>query len=177
MSEAFQAKGYSIPQRIRYACSWPAGQRGGKRILGQCVAPQASADGSTEVYVVPTLDKPDMVLGVLMHELVHAAVGVEAGHGPAFKQACSKLGLEGPARQALPGAKLKAWLADIAAALGPYPHGAVNLDARKKQGTRMLKAVCPETGYTVRLSKKWAEMGLPISPAGYEMQLVDDNEE
>jgi len=38
----------------------------------------------------------------------------------------------------------------------------------------MLKAVCPETGYTVRLTRKWAEMGLPISPAGCEMQLVDD---
>jgi hypothetical protein len=26
----------------------------------------------------------------------------------------------------------------------------------------MLKAVCPACGYTVRLTKKWADLGLPL---------------
>jgi len=28
----------------------------------------------------------------------------------------------------------------------------------------MLKAECPECGYTIRLTKKWAEVGLPSCP-------------
>ena len=37
-------------------------------------------------------------------------------------------------------------------------------DRPKKQSTRMLKAECPECGYTIRLSKRWADMGLPSCP-------------
>jgi hypothetical protein len=67
----------------------------------------------------------------------------------------------------------------------PYPHGAITGrgeilvpptnpgdkpvilrpdDRPKKQGTRMLKAECPECGYTIRLTKKWADVGLPTCP-------------
>jgi hypothetical protein len=28
----------------------------------------------------------------------------------------------------------------------------------------MLKAECPECGYTIRLTKKWADVGLPTCP-------------
>jgi hypothetical protein len=38
-------------------------------------------------------------------------------------------------------------------------------DRPKKQSTRMLKAECPECGYTIRLAKKWAEVGLPSCPS------------
>jgi hypothetical protein len=145
-------------------------------VLGQCVAPEASADGNTEVYVVPTIAEPAKVLGVLVHELVHAAVGVRHGHKAPFKKACAALGLEGKATQALPGEALKRELAPVIELLGAYPHAPVNLDARKKQGTRMLKAVCPVSGYTVRLTRKWAEQGLPISPAGAEMVLEGEDE-
>lgn len=179
IAEWFSDAGYTVPAKIRFACSWPAGSRGGKKTLGQCVAPEASSDGHTEVYVAPTIDKPGEVLGVLAHELVHAAVGVRWGHKAPFRKACDKLGLIGPAKQALPGTALTARLERLADALGPYPHGKVDLNARKKQSTRMLKAVCPETGYTVRLTKKWADVGLPFSPAGVQMVLdaAEDGEE
>jgi hypothetical protein len=32
------------------------------------------------------------------------------------------------------------------------------------QSTRMLKAECAECGYTIRLTKKWADVGLPSCP-------------
>lgn len=176
LAPLFTRNGYRIPSKIRFACSWPAGSRGGKKVLGQCVAPEASADGNTEVYVVPTIAEPAKVLGVLVHELVHAAVGVRHGHKAPFKKACAALGLEGKATQALPGEALKRELAPVLDLLGAYPHAPVNLDARKKQGTRMLKAVCPVSGYTVRLTRKWAEQGLPTSPAGAVMVLEGEDE-
>jgi hypothetical protein len=48
--------------------------------------------------------------------------------------------------------------------LGPYPHAALTMSTKKTQGTRMLKAVCPSCGYTVRLTSKWANLGLPSCP-------------
>jgi len=32
-------------------------------------------------------------------------------------------------------------------------------DRPKKQSTRMLKTECSECGYTIRLTKKWADLG------------------
>src|SRR3989441_1526720 len=37
-------------------------------------------------------------------------------------------------------------------------------DRPKKQSTRLLKAECPECGYTIRLTKGWADLGLPTCP-------------
>jgi hypothetical protein len=41
----------------------------------------------------------------------------------------------------------------------------------------MLKAECPECGYTVRLAKKWADVGLPSCPTdGAYLALVGGGE-
>lgn len=186
MAPHFEAHGFKLPAKLRYSCSWPYGSRGSKKILGQCVAPDKSQDGSTEIYVVPTVDKPELALGILIHELVHAAVGVRHGHKRPFAAACTKLGLVGKPAQALPGPALQGEIKRVLEAVGDYPHAAVSLDGRAKQSTRMIKAVCPQTGYTVRLSRKWAAVGLPISPViiaddgsemgGCEMRLEEDNE-
>jgi hypothetical protein len=74
--------------------------------------------------------------------------------------------------------------------LGQYPHGAITGrgeilvpptepgdkpiilrpdDRPKKQSTRMLKAECPECGYTIRLTKKWADVGLPRCPTRWRL--------
>jgi hypothetical protein len=41
----------------------------------------------------------------------------------------------------------------------------------------MIKLVCPETGYTVRTTKKWLALGVPTSPAGCEMVMQGDEDE
>lgn len=173
----FTAAGYTLPANLKVACGFAPGARGGKA-LGVCISPKASAAGATEMFISPTVSDAVTALGILLHEMVHAAVGVEAGHGPIFKRACEKLGLEGKATSAMPGASLNAWLrSEVLPMLGAYPHAAVDPNARKKQGTRMIKLVCPETGYTVRTTKKWLEQGLPVSPAGCEMVPVEDEGE
>ena len=173
----FAAAGFPLPPDVKVACGFAPGARGGKA-LGVCISPKASAAGVTEMFISPTVSDALTALGVLIHEAAHAAVGVEAGHGPKFKAACAAVGLEGKATEAMPGSSLKAWLsAEVLPMLGAYPHAAVDLNARKKQGTRMIKLVCPETGYTVRTTKKWLEFGLPLSPAGVEMQPVADEDE
>jgi hypothetical protein len=172
----FRDAGYSLPDNLKVACGFAPGARGGKA-LGVCISPKASADGRTEMFISPVISEAITALGVLVHEMAHAAVGVEAGHGPAFKACASRVGLEGKATSAMPGSGLNAWLAsEVLPMLGTYPHAAVDPNARKKQGTRMIKLVCPETGYTVRTTKKWLEQGYPTSPAGCEMVPVGEDE-
>ena len=175
LAPLFTRNGYTIPDKVKVSCGWGAGSRGtSKKILGQCWAPEASAGGNHEIFIAPSVDKPVLALGVLLHQLVHAVVGVKYGHKAPFKAACDKLGLSGKATQALPGEALNRWLeTDLLPKLGAYPHDALNDAARKKQTTRMLKAVCPETGYAVRLSKKHADTGTPVSPAGVDAALKE----
>jgi hypothetical protein len=61
----------------------------------------------------------------------------------------------------------------IVAELGPYPHAALKPGTRiGKQGTRMLKLICPIHGYTLRTTRKWLEeLGFPSCPCGAEMEL------
>lgn len=170
----FEARGYSLPTALKVSCGWPVGCRGSKRVRGQCFSPAASKSGATEVFISPVEDDPLEVLGIAFHEGTHAAVGNEAGHGPTFQAACKRLGLEGKATSAMPGPDLRHWLkTEVLPMLGDYPHASVDFNQRKKQGTRMIKLVCPVSGYTVRTTAKWIKEGLPTSPAGYTMQPAD----
>ena len=36
----------------------------------------------------------------------------------------------------------------------------------KVQSTRLLKALCPDCGYVIRVTAKWVEVGLPVCPCG-----------
>lgn len=178
LSRKFSEQGYPLPENVKISCGFPVGSRGGKKILGQAISQAASAAGYHETFISPTISDPVLVLGVAAHEYGHHAVGIEAGHGPRFKAFCAAVGLEGKATEALPGANLRDWLAsEVLPMLGDYPHAAVDPSQRKKQTTRMIKLVCPETGYTVRTTKKWLEQGYPTSPAGCEMVPVEDSEE
>ncbi|MCH3755961.1 hypothetical protein LZC13_10090, partial [Campylobacter coli] len=59
---------------------------------------------------------PAQIAAILAHELVHAAVGIAAGHGKAFKRVAVGLGLVGPMRATTPGDAFLAAVAPILAA-------------------------------------------------------------
>jgi hypothetical protein len=112
------------------------------------------------------------VLSTLLHELIHAFVGIKAKHGKDFKLVAVKSGLEGKMTATTAGPELLARLETLAKTLGRYPHASLGLGGerlKKKQGTRMLKLQCPECGYQVRTTQKWIDIGLPICPCGAEL--------
>lgn len=177
MTRRLSEAGFTLPDQVKVSCGFAPGSRGGKKILGVCISPKASAAGNTEVFVSPTIEDPVEALGTLLHEAGHAAVGVEAGHGPKFKAFCAAMGLVGKATEAKPGPATAEWLREeVLPMLGAYPHAAVDPSQRKKQGTRMIKLVCPVSGYTVRTTKKWLAMGVPTSPVGMPMVVEADDE-
>lgn len=117
------------------------------------------------------------MLGVLVHELVHAVVPVDAKHGKKYRDVAVKIGLQGKMVHALPGELLQKRLDDLAVTLGPLPHARLNIergadnrgpaDRAKKQTTRMLKAECETEGcgFIVRVSgKQVKEIGPPHCP-------------
>jgi hypothetical protein len=172
MRPIFAEAGYTIPADMRFAVAFPsAGMRG--KAIGECWAPEASADGFHNIIIRADQATAADVLGVLVHENVHAAIGTKEGHGKTFRKAATKLGLTGKMRATEPGADLKRRLQTLAETLGSFPHAKLNWcdgggsDRPKKQGTRMLKAqcACDGCGYTIRITRKWADVGLPECPA------------
>jgi hypothetical protein len=163
----FQAAGYPIPKEVRFAIGFTSSGARGKSI-GECWDSKASGDKHSEIFIKPTESKPERVAGILWHELVHAAVGIKAGHKKPFKDAIKALGFEGKATQALPSElTLRTVIGPILKRAGKLPHSSLNtmVTSRKKQTTRLLKAECEECGYVVRVTKKWAELGLPYCGA------------
>lgn len=105
---------------------------------------------------------PTQIAAILAHELVHAAVGIAAGHGKAFKRVAAGLGLVGPMRATTPG---DAFLA----AAGSLPHARLNTGsettAPRKQATRCSSASARLSGYTIRTARRWLETAsAPLCP-------------
>jgi hypothetical protein len=173
----FEKLGLVIPEAIRFSIAFTSqGRRA--TVAGEVWPATATDDGHCELIVRADFADPLDVLGILVHQLVHAALPPDAKHGKLFRDAALRLGLEGPMRAALPGAALRERLNELAASLGPLPHARLNFDRvtqagieiadrPKKQTTRMLKAECLARGcgYTVRVAARWlSDMGAPHCP-------------
>ena len=169
LREDFEASGLPLPANIRFGFSTKG--KGTQR-TGECWHSPASADGAYEVFIRADQGDALDVLGILVRELVHAALPVEDSHGKKFKAAAAKIGLVGKMRAAVPGRLLEGRLHRLLEDLGPLPHAALDITwsafaKPKRQTGRMLKATCAggndesgdfkECGYTVRLASKWAK--------------------
>ena len=112
----------------RVSCGFPS--RGGeRRTVGQCFSAKVCEDGRSQVFVSPRIAESVDVLGILLHELIHAAVGVEHKHGKKFSQAARKVGLIRPWKATTVGTTLRPVLERFVVLLGPYPHAAIKLKA------------------------------------------------
>lgn len=167
----FADLGETVPA-VRVSVGWPGGRGKKNSVIGQCWASRAAADEVAQVFISPVLDDAAVILSTLAHELVHAVDDCKSGHRGRFAKIAKGLGLEGPMTATHAGEGLKERLSEVAADLGEFPHAALTpaLSGVKKQGTRMLKVVCPVDGYTIRTTAKWLEVGLPTCPCGTEME-------
>lgn len=167
-----------LPDTLRIGVGWTSGgARAASKVIGECYHPAAASDGVRSIIISTGAGLPDAeaVAAVLTHELAHAALDAGVGHKRPFVDLVRALGLEGKATATVAGDVWRAWAAPALEALGPYPHSTLTAGetGKKKQGTRMLKAAC-ECGYTVRLTRKWADAGLPICGACGVRMTCDD---
>ena len=123
---------YSYP---RVSCGFPS--RGGEvRTVGQCFSPKVCRDGRSQVFISPVVSGSIEVLGILLHELIHATVGVEHKHGKVFSQAAKSVGLVRPWRSTTIGETLRPVLNRFVTLLGPYPHAAIQMEAMQRVTSR-----------------------------------------
>lgn len=152
----------------RVSCGWPSkgGLPGNKRrVRGQCWDHSASGDGHAEIYISPVEAKAEEACDIMAHELIHALLGTAVGHKAPFGKVCKAIGLEGKVTATTGGPDFWAWAKPLLEECGPYPHAAITPGFKAKVAkTYLLKAECPECGYTVRLTKKWADMAVPACP-------------
>lgn len=179
-----KASGLRACPSVRIAFGFPSSGRGSNTI-GECWCPAASADRTTEIWIAPQFGLGDerRVADILAHEMAHALLGVEAGHGKVFAALVRSIGLEGDPTATIGGPAFWDWIDPILRwQVGPLPHGAHLLRALGRsdtprgrcpgpkyhhtpQTTRMIKCACDVCGYTARTSRKWLEAaGAPICP-------------
>lgn len=193
----FTEIGMPLPEKIHVSVGFGYGIRAeSKFILGQTWSRVASDDGVNHVFIGPQVGDPAEMLVTLVHELVHVADDNKSGHRGAFAEAATRLGFNGPMTETPPSTALAAELAVMAAELGEFDHGKLDVDLVRapapvpgvpvpaapgggkihsgpaKQGTRMIKLVAPDCGYAVRTTRKWIELGVPSCPHGVAMELA-----
>jgi len=112
--------------------------RGGlSRVIGQCVSPKVCADGKAQIFISPRIADSVEVLGILLHELIHAAVGCEERHGKKFSQASRKVGLVGKPTATTVGESLEKFLEHYILSSGEYPHAAIQIQQASAAGSRL----------------------------------------
>jgi hypothetical protein len=155
----FAGAGYPLPDKVRVSVGFTSTGARGKSI-GECWSDAASEDGYFEIFIRPNANSDARIADILTHELIHAAIGLEAGHGKAFKAAMNALGLEGRVTSTTAGEAWYVWALPILSALGPMPYGVLNdglSSAKPKQKTNLLKVECPDCGFLARVTRKHIE--------------------
>ncbi len=182
----FQTLGAPLPAQLRIAIGFTSSGRRSRRI-GECWDSQCSQDRHFEIFIRPDLgDSKDLmpmqVAEILGHELVHAAVGISAGHGKAFRRVAKGIGLVGQMTATTAGPEFERAMRPILQEAGPLPHGRLHLTAggsshssrRKKQYLRQIKCACINCGYTVHTTRKWLDLaGAPLCPKHGQMEVVE----
>jgi hypothetical protein len=163
--------GYVYPANTRVSCGFPKSSKGKNNSIGQCWTSAVSEDKTHEMFICPTQANPLRVCDILLHEMVHATIGVEHGHKRPFIKLARWLGLEGKITATVAGKDLGERIAKLLAAMPPYPHAPMHPTARTapKQVTALLKVACPHCGYIARVTAKWLDtIGAPICPCQNE---------
>lgn len=186
MAPMFAALNAPLPGRIRIAIGFTSTGQRGKRI-GECWDTSCSEDEHFVIFIRPDLVEsadlmPMQVAAILAHELVHAAVGLDAGHRKPFRDVAVGIGLKGPMRSTTAGPHFEKSVTPILDEAGPLPHArlrtkpdadssddgeapGIKTTAPKKQTRRHIKCKCGGCGYTARTSRKWLDLvGPPLCP-------------
>jgi hypothetical protein len=168
----FDSVGHPLPEKIETSCGFPSSNARSRknRAVGEWWSPKQSPTGKHQIFIAPQISESFDVFGVLVHELAHSATEGD-GHMGRFPSLVKSLWLEGKPSSTVIGSNFRTNFADLVASLGDYPHDGLTVPPKPKtQSTRMLKASCG-CGYTIRLTKTWADQGLPTCVCGGDFVL------
>jgi hypothetical protein len=173
--EFFNKPNRALP-KVAVSCGIP---KGSSKAIGQCWDPIASTDGTTHIFVCPSQECPITVLGILLHELIHACVGIPEGHTGQFASMARQVGLKGKLTATFveKNSTLFDQLHKMVSHLGEYPHKAMkkSVSSKKKRVVRKKYAKLVSTqdpDYFVKIEVSLLEIGIPKDPWGNELELA-----
>ena len=181
--DVIEMAGVTVPRsKLAASCGIPQGK---SSYIGQCWSESATEDGTAHLFVCPTvggetIEQKVQLLGILLHEMIHATVGVVHKHQGEFRRVARAVGLKGKltATTVAEGSDLHVELTLHAKKLGDYPHSRMlrkRAAATRPPAGAWIKFVSTtEDDYILRLSpKSFEEHGAPLDPWSQEM--VADN--
>jgi hypothetical protein len=182
--------GAEMPEKFQISTGWAKGG-GRKHSIGQCFDKTWTENGTYHLFICPTLahavgnmnDGCHGILETLLHELIHASVGIKEKHRGRFKEIAIAVGLEGKmtATGVNPGTILHGQLLTIESQLGPYPHAAMTkpiTENKKPPGGGWVKFYSEAAeDYILRVSPvALLTYGIPRDPWGEPMKTNADLE-
>lgn len=176
VTELFEPAGYTVPKNIRYTCGFPskAALANRSQRIGECWSDAASGDNTFEISVSPVIADGPRAADVLVHEMVHATVGLAAGHKGPFRKCAQAVGLTGKMTATVASEELKTKLSKIIEKIGPYPHAGLHArNGARTVSKGMVKVECPHCKaegerYIVRIGEHSLRRGNPICPVHNE---------
>ena len=177
----FSGKGYTLPPRN---CMIGVPYTAPSTAIGQCWDKAASKDGKTfPIFVCPSLgEDPVLLVGTLLHEMLHASVGLKAGHRGPFKKLWKEFGYVGKTTQVSVEPPSELWfkLSQIASQCGRYPHIPFLKRGRKLRKNEPWVRYQSENDeeYKVAVLDSIVEThGAPLDPWGDEMKRCKSKED
>lgn len=171
-AKLIEEAGQTVP-KTAISVGFPKG--GGKRVVGQCWAPELSVAGVSNIFVCPTLGDKSVV-AVLLHEQIHAAVGCAQKHRGMFSSTAKKVGFFPRWTMSNPGPELQQKIDAIYAELGDYPHDVMNVPSRKTgNGSRYRLWEC-QCGIKVRTASDDFVATCGLCEAEFVQQLAEKKE-
>lgn len=165
MRPYFERAGLTIPTKMRFGIGRLLGG-GSAQAIGRCHPHTWSKDGTAEITVDLSQDDSTTVGATIVHEMIHAHLKCEGGHGARFRRAMSHVGLVGNATATEPGPWLRDIVDHFVEERGTFPHAAMakNIPARRRKADAAgyLKLACPACHWAMRMTRKHLNVARPI---------------
>jgi hypothetical protein len=117
----------------------------GTNIFAVCLHSKCSATKFNEIYVTPSSTNSILILGAVVHELIHGLDDLASGHNGFFAKVGRDVDLAGLLTATRPGVQLSILLQDYIDLLGEIPHDQVDIGQMKRQKNRNHLVQCPST--------------------------------
>jgi len=177
LSPMFEGKGTQMPEKWAVSVGFPKGAFKNQPSIGECWDPSVSDNNITNMFISPVMDDLHQILGVLLHEMVHAAVGLKCKHTGEFRRVARALGLEGKltATFVSEGTDLYKDFTAIIERLGAYPGTAMKVKRAEKKAKWFLVKLASKNdpGYKFTIAPRLLEeFGMPKDYLGDDMEIV-----
>jgi hypothetical protein len=179
LSGLLDQNGAKLPKKWAVSVGFPKGGFKVRPAIGECWDPEVSPDGTTHMFISPILEDRIQTLGTLLHEMIHAAVGLEEKHAGEFRRVARAVGLKGKltATHVEDGTDLHLTLSKVDMELGDYPGTPMRPTrvAKPKGEYFLTKLVSPnDPSYKFTIAPRLIEeFGMPKDYMGDEMKVVE----